>query len=144
MPIKRTGFPTSFVPQLNECSKVLILMQFHWMMRYFSMMHNFDSEKSYCATYFRKIRDEQKVNDINFDNYRDQLLHKYPEFYSDKDFNLKPLIYLKRELKDSQQKNYCREVINTMALHISNAIGDRVITNMLDNYIDEEVDVILV
>jgi hypothetical protein len=30
-----------------------------------------------------------------------------------------------------------------MALHISNAIGDRVITNMLDNFIDEEVDIIL-
>ena len=141
MPIKRTGFPTLFVPQLNSYAKVLILMQFHWKMRYFSMMHNFDSEKSYCATYFRKIRDEQKVNETNWDNYLDQFSHKYPEIEGDK--NWKPLNDLKRELKDSQQKGYCREVINTMALHISNAIGDRIVTNMLDNYIDEEVDIIL-
>jgi hypothetical protein len=130
-----------FVPQLNGYAKVLILLQFHWMMRYFTMMHNFDSEKSYCATYFRKVRDEQKINDANWDNYIDQISYKYPEIADDN--NWKPLSYLKRELTDSRQRSYCCEVINTMALHISNAIGDRVITNMLNNYIDKEVDICL-
>ena len=137
MPIKRTGFPTLFVPQLNVYAKALVLVQFNWMARYFTMMHKFDSQKSYVDVYYREVVKEQKMEEADFELFP----KKYPEIANSAYSNV--LKYIRQELTDSRQRSYCREIFNRMALHISNAIGDKVITNMLDKFIDEEVDVIL-
>ncbi|MDR2233072.1 MAG: leucine-rich repeat domain-containing protein [Tannerella sp.] len=137
MPIKRTGFPTLFVPQLNVYAKALILAEFNWMARFFTMGHRFNSQNTYVDVYYREVVKEQKMEEVDFDLF----IKKYPEI-ANKGFS-NVLKYLSKELTDSRQRSYCREIFNRMALHISNAINDRYITIMLDKFIDEEVDVIL-
>ena len=137
MPIKRTAFPTPIVPQLNSYAKSLILIQFNWMTRFFTMTHAFNSKNTYVDVYYKEVVKEQNIKEEDLDLF----MKKYPNIANaNYESVLKPL---RNELTDSRQRNYCRDIFNRMALYISNAIGDSIVTGMLDNYIDEEVDVIL-
>lgn len=135
MPIKQTGLPWVFIPDLSVNAKVLLLAEMQFMIRYFSMAHGCGSS-SYVFTYLQEIKKELKLSDSDID----RTMSSMGEIPFDKQGILNKLTQC---LSSSRQKSYCRDVLNTTALHISNEIRDSAIIRMLNNYIDEYIDIIL-
>lgn len=135
MPIKQTGLPWVFIPDLSINAKVLLLVEMQFMIQYFSMAHGC-RPNSYVFTYLQEVKKEIKLLDSDIDRVVDNM----GEIALDKQQILNRLAQC---LSSSRQKSYCRDVLNTTALHISNEVRDSIVTRMLNSYIDEYIDVIL-
>lgn len=135
MPIKQTGLPWVFIPNLSINAKVLLLAEMQFMIQFFSMAHGC-RPNSYVFTYLQEVKKELKLSDSDIDRVANSL--------GDVPFDKQEILNkLAQCLSSSRQKSYCRDVLNTTALHINNEIRDPVITRMLNSYIDEDIDIIL-
>lgn len=135
MSIKQTGLPWVFIPDLSVNAKILLFAEMQFMIRYFSMAHGCRSN-SYVFTYLQEVKKEIKLLDSDIDRAMDNM----GEIPFDKQGILNKLA---QNLSSSRQRSYCRDILNTMALHISNEVRDSVVTSMLNSYIDEYIDIIL-
>ena len=135
MPIKYTGTPWIFKPSLNSVAKVLLIAEMQCMIQYFTMAHGCKSN-SYVITYFNQIKEE-----LNFSEFEvERAMNVIGEIKMEKETILKELV---KYLSSSRQKRYCRDILNSNALHIHNEVHDPTITRMLNSYIDDYIDVIL-
>lgn len=134
MPIKSAGLPWVFIPELSIDAKVLLVMQMGFMIRYFGMMGC--KANSYVFTYLQEIKKEIKLSNDEID----KVCSRYDSLSIGKYAILKTL---SSNLSTNRQKSYCKDVLNTCALHISNEVKDWVTTKMLNDYIDEYIDTIL-
>lgn len=134
MPIKETGTPWFFAPNLSLDAKVLLIAQMDFMIQKFTTPHGCKSN-SYVFTYFQKVKDEIKLttNDLSEATGRVTNLST----------NDNILRMLRNTLSSSRQNSYCKDILNTLALHIRNEVKDFVITGMLNDYIDNHIDVTL-
>lgn len=135
MPIHQTGLPWVFTPKLSVNAKILLLAEMQFMIQYFTMAHGCRSN-SYVFTYLQEIKKEINLLDSDIN----KTINQMGDIPFDKHSILKMLA---QNLSSSQQKKYCKDILNTMALHISNEIRNASITGMLNSYIDEDIDVIL-
>lgn len=135
MPIKYTSTPWIFKPSLNSVAKVLLMAEMQCMIQYFTMAHGCKSD-SYVITYFNQIKEE-----LNFSDFEvERAMNVIGEVKMEKEAILKELV---KYLSSSRQKRYCRDILNSNALHIHNEVHDPTITRMLNSYIDDYIDVIL-
>lgn len=135
MPIKRTSSPWFFTPNLNDDAKVLLIGEMNLMVRFFTMAHGCPST-SYVFTYFRRIEIEIKLSSCDTNKVASR--HKHIPLNKED-----ILMELARYLSSSRQRNYCKDILNTLALHLSNEVNDYIVTEMLNQYIDEYIDRIL-
>lgn len=135
MPIKETGTPWLFTPKLSLDAKVLLIAQMNFMIQKFTIPHGCKS-CSYIFTYLQKVKDEIKLTDRDISEVTERVSN-----LSTSDDNI--LRMLKNTLSSSRQNNYCRDILNTLALHIRNEVKDFAITDMLNNYIDNHIDITL-
>lgn len=135
MPIERSKAPWIFTPSLSEEASAALMQILGYMQRYYLMGHDCPSY-SYVWTYMREIHKTLKVNDAS--------LERVCEYFNEMNFSIEQSFrYLNGRLTSSRQKKYCKDIINTMALHISNQAYDDVITRMLNNFLDKEVEMYL-
>lgn len=136
MPIKNTSMPWFFVPSFSSNAKVVIVMQMQLMILYFAKeRNNIDKyvprNNSYIPKYIERIKSELKITAEEFNKATNNL--------SAENGNI--LLMLRDELSSDKQRKYCRELFNTLALHISNDNPSS--TNSLNEYIDNTIDVVL-
>ncbi|MBP3517842.1 MAG: hypothetical protein J6K31_05480 [Parabacteroides sp.] len=135
MPIKYTGTPWIFKPSLNSIAKVLLISEMQCMIQYFMMAHGCKNG-SYVITYFDQVKEE-----VNFSDFElERAINVIGDIKMEKEVILKELV---KYLSSSRQKRYCRDILNTTALHIHNEVNNHAITRMLNEYIDNCIDVIL-
>lgn len=135
MPIKETGTPWFFTPKLSLDAKVLLISQMDFMVHKFTMPHNCKSS-SYIFTYLQKVKDEIKLTDYDISEVSERVNN-----LSTSNDNI--LRMLRNALSSSKQNNYCRDILNTLALHIRNEVRGFAITGMLNDYIDNHIDITL-
>lgn len=135
MPIKETGTPWFFPPSLSLDAKVLLFAQMNFMIQKFAMIHGCKSS-SYVFTYLSKIKDEIKLTDKEIN----ESVGRFSTSSNSNDYLLR---MLRNTLSSSRQNSYCRDILNTLALHIRNEVRNFVITDALNKYIDNTIDVIL-
>lgn len=136
MPIKNTSMPWFFVPSFSSNAKVIIVMQMQLMILYFSKERkNTDKyaprSNSYIPQYIERVKSELKITAEEVDKATNNSSTNSGDF----------LLMLKDELSSDKQKKYCRELFNTLALHISNDNPSS--TNSLNEYIDHTIDIVL-
>ncbi len=135
MPIKYTSTPWFFIPTLSLESKVLLFAEMRSMAQFFTMAHGCPAN-SYVWQYEKSIIKEIKLTEQDLDNYvrtHGEIELRHEEL----------LLKLAHSLSSSRQRKYCRDVLNTVALHISNQVHDSGVTQMLNNYIDFQIDDVL-
>lgn len=135
MPIKETGTPWFFAPNLSLDAKVLLIAQMNFMIQKFTIPHGCKSN-SYVFTYLQKVKEEIKLTGNNVSEATERVTN-----LSTNNDNI--LRMLRNALSSSRQNSYCKDILNTLALHIRNEVKDFVITGMLNDYIDNHIDVIL-
>lgn len=135
MPIKYTSTPWIFKPSLNSVAKVLLMSEMQCMIQYFTMPYGCKAG-SYVITYFDQIKKELSFSDFELE----RSVNVVGDVQMEKEAILKELV---KYLSSSRQKRYCREILNTTALHIHNEMNNLSITRMLNEYIDNYIDVIL-
>ncbi len=135
MPIRETGLPWVFIPSLSTTSKALLIAEMQLMVRYFTLAHGCKSN-SYVFTYINEVKEKIKLSDLEYEHFIEQL--------GDDENKESILLKLSSSVNGSRQKNYCRDALNNIALHIRNETRrDDIITNMLNRYIDEKIDILL-
>lgn len=135
MPIKETGTPWLFTPKLSLDAKVLLIAQMNFMVQKFATPRGCKSS-SYIFTYSQNVKDEIKLTDYDISEAAERI-----SSLSTSNDNI--LRMLKNALSSSRQNCYCRDILNTLALHIRNEVKDFVITGMLNDYIDNHIDITL-
>lgn len=135
MPIKYTSVPWIFKPSLNSVAKVLLMSEMQCMIKFFTMAHGCKNN-SYIITYFNQTKNEINLSEFEID----RTVNIIGDVPMEKEAILKELV---KYLSSSRQKRYCRDILNTLALHIHNEINNPAITRMLNDYIDNYIDVIL-
>lgn len=135
MPIKETGTPWFFAPNLSLDAKVLLIAQMNFMIQKFTIPHGCKSS-SYVSTYLQKVKEEIKFTGNNVSEATERVTN-----LSTNNDNI--LRMLRNALSSSRQNSYCKDILNTLALHIRNEVKDFVITGMLNDYIDNHIDVTL-
>ena len=135
MPIKETGTPWFFAPNLSLDAKVLLIAQMNFMIQKFTIPHGCKSS-SYVFTYLQKVKEEIKLTDSNVSEATERVTN-----LSTNNDNI--LRMLRNALSSSRQNSYCKDILNTLALNIRNEVKDFVITGMLNDYIDNHIDVTL-
>ena len=91
---------------------------------------------SYVFTYLQKVKEEIKLTGNNVSEATERVTN-----LSTNNDNI--LRMLRNALSSSRQNSYCKDILNTLALHIRNEVKDFVITGMLNDYIDNHIDVTL-
>ena len=135
MPIKETGAPWFFAPNLSLDAKVLLIAQMNFMIQNFTIPYDCKSS-SYVFTYLQKVKEEIKLTGNNVSEATERVTN-----LSTNNDNI--LRMLRNALSSSRQNSYCKDILNTLALHIRNEVKDFVITGMLNDYIDNHIDVTL-
>lgn len=132
MPIKETGTPWFFAPNLSLDTKVLLIAQMDFMIQKFTIPHGCKSN-SYIFTYLQKVKDEIKLTSHDLNEGAERI-----SSLSTSNDNI--LKMLRNALSSSRQKSYCIDILNTLCLHIRNEVhNDYTVTLMLNNYIDNEI-----
>ena len=135
MPIRFNTSPWIFIPSFSLESKVLLFAEMRSMVQFFTLAYGCPPN-SPVWQYEKSILEQIKLNQDEVDHYlrhHDELEFDHKEI----------LIKLAHSLSTSRQRRYCRDVINDVAFHIHNQVHDSGVTQMLNSFIDYQVDDIL-
>lgn len=132
MPIQRSKTPWIFIPAISAEAGAGLIQIFGYMQNFYLAAYGCP-ENSYVWVYAKEIKEKLKVDDY--------ILDRVCEKFNNEDISIEnALKFLNNSLTGSRAKNYCKDAINTMALHISNQANDKVVTNMLNSFLDQDVE----
>lgn len=135
MPIRYNTTPWIFIPSFSLESKVLLFAEMRSMVQYFTLAYGCPPN-SYVWQYEKSVLNEIRLNQDEVDSY----LRHHGEIEANHE---ELLVSLAHTLSTSRQRKYCRDVLNNLALHISDQVRDYGVTQMLNNFIDFQVDDVL-